>query len=661
MAAAEQKLTFMEKFTECVGLAEQEASKPPIDEAALAERDAALSKRETELLEHESKYKDEVRLTAQQIKEQQDALNQQKADLEAREKKIAEEENGLSREQLESERNELATQVEDLTKHNQELSDQLAILKSQLEAKDESITEKDAKIKEKDEKIAEMVKNVEEMTVRMQGITADCVTKSEHNEVVKTRDSLAEDKKRLLAEQVKLAQDQEDLRQAKEAEAQAKTLLEEQKATLQQDFDEQTEELKAVEKERDLLESKVEDLLDKGGVNEEVQALQEKLSALAGDNLGDDPKCNVHTECSSCTADARCGWCASSKTCLTGNAFFVDGSCPLSDWNWMFCRGADCKTHTGCRSCVADPKCGACNNNGRLSCLPLDNFDIKRNASDQTLPGKCPLESWTYDVEPHGLTFLTLNVWGEDTTNSQVRGRALLKTIREANADFVALQEVADWFLEQLRACDWVSKYYQSDYQSGRAPGGLYILSKYPLESISYFEETQPGQTNVEQRGRVLVVVPKVGSTYATQSRKLAVATTALDWRSADSRVNSMDFIFSVLSQFHNVALMGDFNFDTNALPETQHVPTDFVDVWPLLHPKKFGFTWNPELNPLAKIADPASSPSRIDRIFISSVHWVPRSIEMIGNEVVSEDAPQLRPSSHFGLLATASIYDLYC
>jgi len=144
---------------------------------------------------------------------------------------------------------------------------------------------------------------------------------------------------------------------------------------------------------------------------------------------------------------------------------------------------------------------------------------------------------------------------------------------------------------------------------------------------VSYVEETRPGQTQSDQRPRLLQVDLSVPGT----SRPLTVATTCLDWRDANNRAASLDTIFSLLTAHDDVVLLGDFNFDAQSEPETSHIDSDYIDVWSGLNPNAHGFTWDPIHNGYAKQSDPESLPSRIDRIFVKSTHWLPRLIKLVG------------------------------
>lgn len=343
-------------------------------------------------------------------------------------------------------------------------------------------------------------------------------------------------------------------------------------------------------------------------------------------------ECRQFTDCGTCVDNPKCGWCRTSQSCMN----VVDGGAPVgncskADFSHLYCKSEMCEEHRSCRSCMADPDCGRCATNGQCG------------RGDITGPAQGTCSSWNYAAP---LRVFNLNIYGRDTNNVTERAANIFAMIEEANADFITLQEVEDWFLELMAQQKWAQRYHASDFGSGHAPGGLLILSKYPLGAVSYYEKTQPGQVEVDQRGHVLVVNPKIGE------QSLAIACAELDWRSADSRADSLEFIFSVLGSKSDVILGGDFNFDFGAQPETSKIPETYKDAWLELRPTQPGFTWDPIHNSYARQSDPKSRPSRIDRLFVRSNYAQMLKISKVGS-------PDVSP--HYGLLADVKVFSAYC
>jgi endonuclease/exonuclease/phosphatase family metal-dependent hydrolase len=315
-----------------------------------------------------------------------------------------------------------------------------------------------------------------------------------------------------------------------------------------------------------------------------------------------------------------------------------------------------CDKLTTCSACGAVDGCAWCGSSlgfggidkGAGMCRRMDvNARLRGHPSmDGLTSGECEAKSWQTKVSSR-ISALSFNVFAADLHHARRRARQVFRTIKRAGyPTFIAFQEVEDWFLQALKLESWTQTYYQSDFGSGHAPGGLYILSKFPLSKVAYSEQTAPGQVQYDQRARVLIVnavinqtppppPPKAGAaskvTPSAGSFVVTVASTALDWRAVDSRTDGIDFVMASLSPFNDVILMGDFNFDHGAQPETAHIPENWLDVWPALNPENLGHTWDPDTNAYARASDPTSRPSRVDRILVKSVHWLPRYIKLVG------------------------------
>ncbi len=195
------------------------------------------------------------------------------------------------------------------------------------------------------------------------------------------------------------------------------------------------------------------------------------------------------------------------------------------------------------------------------------------SCSPQALPAVPTLKILTYNVLQHPI---------------QVGKRvpALLALCKTCDPDVLAFQEVTPWFRELLLREDWVKNYVPSDLS---APGGLLILSKYPMKASFY--RALPGRL-----GRGVMV-----ATLSVGGRDLRVATTHLESHLEDGPIRSaqLDLIFPLLEGMDSALLMGDFNFGDGEEPDTAHLDRRYQDLWKVLRPEDPGFTWNIERSPI--------------------------------------------------------------
>lgn len=244
------------------------------------------------------------------------------------------------------------------------------------------------------------------------------------------------------------------------------------------------------------------------------------------------------------------------------------------------------------------------------------------------------------DSPETALVFCTYNVLA-DQVGVQKRLPALFAILQESQADIIALQEVAPWFLLALEQEEWARAYHPTIVDGKHvAPGGQYILSKLPVKSFVY--RYLPGR----QRRTVLVAEVEVNG------RRIAVATTHMESYLEDGpiRAAQLDVIFPLLAGYDDAILLGDLNFGDGE-PETAHLRSDYVDLWTVLHPAKPGFTWDIEKSRMARRGSfPKERSRRLDRILVSSAVWDPKWIRIVGDQAVTQDN-ELFPSDHFGLV----------
>jgi endonuclease/exonuclease/phosphatase family metal-dependent hydrolase len=243
-------------------------------------------------------------------------------------------------------------------------------------------------------------------------------------------------------------------------------------------------------------------------------------------------------------------------------------------------------------------------------------------------------------------SLVTYNVLA-DPEQADQRVPTLLKTIGDCDADVIALQEVAPWFIRRLAKADWFKKYH-APKTGGKiiCPRGLLILSKQPITSPEF------GLLPSKQRRAYLVVDTKI------RGVKFKIATCHLDsfLKEGAVRAKQMDIIFKKLSAGDNAVFMGDFNFGDDEQPETKHLDKAYADVWTRTNPDKKGYTWNIEKSEMARKGSfPNEKSRRIDRILIKSKQAKPISANILGDKPL-KGKTDIFPSDHFGLRGIVTI-----
>jgi poly(A) polymerase len=265
------------------------------------------------------------------------------------------------------------------------------------------------------------------------------------------------------------------------------------------------------------------------------------------------------------------------------------------------------------------------------------------------------------------LTLLTYNVLASEVFVT-ARMKAVCTILRKADADIVALQEVAPFVTEALTAGDCFANYPFANPEHRRAsPDGQLIVSKLPIARSAV-----QLLTSAQHRTVLIAEIPH-------GSRGLMVATTHMDspLGSQAIRAQQLKEIVRLMEAADDAVLMGDLNFGDGEQPTTSAIPASYQDVWLVLHAGDPGYTWNNDKNPLAAIGAFVGEPNRrLDRILVRSSVWRASSVRLIGDapaaqevltrrdrariempdrdsETWSEPMIEVFPSDHFGLLAT--------
>ena len=241
-----------------------------------------------------------------------------------------------------------------------------------------------------------------------------------------------------------------------------------------------------------------------------------------------------------------------------------------------------------------------------------------------------------------GLRLVTYNVLADPVLLTE-RIPALFSLLAGANADIIALQEVAPWFVQLLDAETWPNGYHVSKLGGERAfPGGQYLLSRYPI--LACAAEVLPGR---QQRTALYGDIDVKGTV-------LRVATTHMESYLEDGPVRSvqLDRMFGRLRDAEHAVLLGDLNFGDGE-PESSHIGNGYEDLWLALHPGQPGHTWDIDKSDLARDGSFPGEPSRrLDRVLLRSSVWRGEAISILGDQPVYPGRKDVFPSDHFGLTA---------
>ncbi|MBX2801036.1 MAG: DUF504 domain-containing protein [Myxococcales bacterium] len=250
--------------------------------------------------------------------------------------------------------------------------------------------------------------------------------------------------------------------------------------------------------------------------------------------------------------------------------------------------------------------------------------------SPMAIAGRGPLRVLTYNV--------LFDRYDPEVVRTAERMDDLLATIRDAEADLVALQEIQLPFLRILLAQDWVrSTYACTDDGSGDTvrPYGQVLLSRWPLTDVEVMR--------LEGDKRHLWATVWLPDAPSNPVRVVVVHLSSDRHDDAPQRrQRQVEVLADALPPEGPALVLGDFN-------QAEPVALPLDDVWSVVRPDDPGFTYDPIRNALARAQSPTGRRRRIDRIFQRG--FEPDSVELVG--VTDAELP---PSDHHGVLATMQL-----
>jgi len=243
---------------------------------------------------------------------------------------------------------------------------------------------------------------------------------------------------------------------------------------------------------------------------------------------------------------------------------------------------------------------------------------------------------------PRQISILTYNVLADPVAERE-RVPAVLAILKDSDADIIALQEVAFWFLDALKREPWITKYHlMEDHGSAVTCTGQRVLSRFPIEGFRAVD--LPGR----QGRQATVARLRIGG------RTMDIGCVHLESPLEDgpTRAKQLDLLWPLLREADDGMLVGDFNCGDGEQPDSVHLDAAYVDFWKALRPSEKGFTWDIEASDMAaKGSFPGEKSRRVDRILVRSKLWKPAEIRIVGNRPLREGDKSLFPSDHFGLI----------
>ncbi len=248
------------------------------------------------------------------------------------------------------------------------------------------------------------------------------------------------------------------------------------------------------------------------------------------------------------------------------------------------------------------------------------------------------------------LKIISFNVLSDmyeaDKIYTEKRIPLIIEELEKSQADILVLQEVTQTLFQELLKSPWLKGWFCSEAPEATTlqPQSIVIFSKLAFTLVDHWYSVYK---------RVLVATWQINS----QALNLAAVhlTSSHTSNSATTRAKQLDILLKYLNTLSGDAIIaGDFNLigDEHLQDFEQY---SFTDIWTKLHPKDPGYTFDPEINTLAKITSTSARQSRFDRILLRSKNssWQAQHIEMFAHKAIVNREEKLFASDHFGLIAT--------
>ena len=234
------------------------------------------------------------------------------------------------------------------------------------------------------------------------------------------------------------------------------------------------------------------------------------------------------------------------------------------------------------------------------------------------------------------------------------RIEALGQIVEHFEPDILAFQEITPENLAVLREQSWLSRFHSIPPRVTKQVAKSlenYIFSLYPVNKwFIYSYRTFLG------RERQLVVAE--AKSAVSSSLKFVVAGTHLEPAGENTRLRELQLqeLFTVLSAYENVCVMGDLNIEDKVDGEVV-LPSPWIDAWLSLpgNIDSDGFTWDRNKSPFASVrnVNAKSYQARLDRVLGRLSDFKVKEMKVVGDKLTKSG---LLPSDHFGVFTVIEL-----
>ena len=260
-----------------------------------------------------------------------------------------------------------------------------------------------------------------------------------------------------------------------------------------------------------------------------------------------------------------------------------------------------------------------------------------------------------YDSIPESFNLLTYNIWGLATKDKlkrlfKLRKDLLLKTLKNADADVMCLQEMSEFSYNEMK--DFIKKYkfasevpYPANKVDRNRGVEVYFLSKYTPKRIAIYG--LPGVLNYEN-SMMVIEYPNlvIFNLYNQAGSKTSIGQEQKWIHYSRCRYDILNNVYDMIKRKYSrnsVVICGDFNFHLDGKrkdwPELEMIEKlktiGFVDTYRKLN-KDPGLSEDTDKNLMRFNQKLIEKHYRFDGVlFLPSINgWKPKKSEIIGEEL---------------------------